>query len=71
MIEMSRVNSSNIHSIGYDSDAQTLQVTFATGSTYTYHGVPPSLAAGMRQSESKMQFLNAKIKGRFEHRKMK
>lgn len=39
-VEMLHVNSSNINSVGYDTDNQTVHVNFLNGSTYTYQGVP-------------------------------
>lgn len=67
-LDMIPVNSSNIRSIGYLSG--TLHVHFTNNSTYTYHGVPEHIFTQFRQSESKMKFLNAAIKGKFEHRKL-
>lgn len=70
MTTMHPVNSSNIHSIGYLVNGKELHVKFANGSTYAYKDVPPEVFTAMRHSESKMKFLNAEIKGKFEHRKI-
>ena len=67
MTDMHKVNSSNIHSIGYDSGV--LHIRFANNTTYTYHDVPQHIYDGLRQAESKMKYLNANIKGKFEHRR--
>lgn len=34
------VKSSNIESLRYDDEEQTLDVTFMSGSTYRYYGIP-------------------------------
>jgi KTSC domain len=67
MTDMHPVNSSNIHSIGYAAD--TLHIKFKTGVTYTYHDVPKHIYDGLRQADSKMKYLNANIKGKFDHRR--
>lgn len=38
---MKEVKSSNIKSIGYDSNTKTLTIEFNTGSIYDYHEVNP------------------------------
>lgn len=38
---MQPVQSSNISSIGYDAESDTLYVTFHSGRTYKYENVPP------------------------------
>ncbi|MEP2025413.1 KTSC domain-containing protein [Reichenbachiella sp.] len=37
---MNPVSSSNIESIGYDAEEETVYVQFLNGSMYTYKGVP-------------------------------
>jgi hypothetical protein len=37
------VTSSNIASIGYDEDSQTLEIEFLNGGLYQYFDVPPNL----------------------------
>ena len=39
-IQRMPVVSSNVSSVGYDPDTQTLEVEFNTGSVYSYEGVP-------------------------------
>lgn len=69
MTEMHRVNSSNIHAVGYDEASRELHVTFANNTTYVYSGVPKETFTNLRQAESKMKFLNSDIKGKFSHRR--
>ena len=70
MTNMHPVNSSNIHSIGYDEEAKELHVKFASGATYAYEGVPPEIFDEFRQAENKMKYLNSKIKAPFNVRKL-
>jgi uncharacterized protein len=57
------VSSSNISSIGYDSNTQTLEIEFTNGNIYQYFDVPSAIYEELMQAESKGRFLNAQIKG--------
>jgi hypothetical protein len=46
------VQSSNVISIGYDPNTQTLEVAFSTG-VYQYAEVPPEVHLGLMGGESK------------------
>jgi hypothetical protein len=59
------VVSTNIRSIGYDADSQTLEVEFNNGSIYQYAGVSQYDHEGMINADSKGKYLNANIKGRY------
>lgn len=59
------VSSSNIASIGYDEDSQTLEVEFKDGSVYQYSGVPLSEHKGIMNASSHGSYLNANIKNRY------
>ena len=37
------IRSGALTAVGYDPDTQVLTVTFESGGTYAYHGVPPML----------------------------
>lgn len=56
------VSSSNILSIGYDQDSQTLEVEFTNMSVYQYHGVSPEVHEAFMAAESKGAFLHQTIK---------
>lgn len=56
------VQSSNIASIGYDSQASTLEVEFLGGGVYQYFGVPDHVYDG---------FMNAGSKGSYFHHSIK
>lgn len=61
------VSSSNIASIGYDEDSQTLEVEFKDGSVYQYLGVPLSEHEGIMNASSHGTYLNANIKKRYSY----
>lgn len=69
-MERVQVTSSNISSIGYDSDSQVLEVEFLGGSVYQYYGVPDHDHRGIMDSDSKGGYLNANIKGRYSFSKL-
>lgn len=52
MIPRKQVNSSNIHSIGYDPDTSTLAVEFSSKKVYLYRNVPQDLADTLNEAES-------------------
>ena len=55
------VTSTNIRSIGYDSQSATLEVEFTSGDIYQYFDVPEHLYNGLLQAASPGQFLNINI----------
>ncbi len=59
------VTSSNIASIGYDEEAQTLEVEFLTGETYQYFDVPMSVYQELMSTASHGRYLNQYIKGKY------
>lgn len=69
-MERTPVTSSNIRSIGYDSDSLTLEVEFNYGSVYQYAGVPLGEHEGLMNADSKGKYLNANIKGRYSFVKL-
>ena len=56
------VSFSNIRSIGYDSDSQTLEVEFHHGRVYQYFGVPSEVHAGLMAADSHGKFLDVHVK---------
>lgn len=59
------VVSESIASIGYDDDAETLEVEFVTGAVYRYSGVPQDVYEDFRQAPSKGGFFNQHIKNAY------
>lgn len=64
------VRSSNIASIGYDSNTNTLEVEFLNGAVYQYYGVPKAVYEGLMNASSHGSFLAAHIKGRYQYKEL-
>lgn len=61
------VASSNITSIGYDSDSEILEIEFTNGSIYQYYNITPDLNEQLMIAPSKGQFLNLYIKNGYPY----
>lgn len=62
-MERQAVSSSNIASIGYDPDSETLEVEFLkSGRVYQYSNVPLFMYERLMQAPSVGIFFNAEIK---------
>jgi len=59
------VSSSNIASIGYDTDSQTLEIEFLNGSVYLYFDVPSSVHAGLMNASSHGKYFHQHIRNRY------
>lgn len=59
------VSSSNIASVGYDSESMTLEIEFNNGSVYQYFDVGERLYEDLISADSIGGFLAANIKGSF------
>ena len=70
MVEMIEVTSSNIESVGYDNDEQTLFVKFKSGTTYSYSEVPVEIYDEMLQADSKGKYFYANIKSVYAYNKL-
>ncbi len=69
-IPMQSVESSNIDSIGYDQDSETLYVEFKSGITYKYENVPFYKYTELMDANSVGRYLNAEIKGAHEYSRL-
>lgn len=61
------VASSNIASIGYDGDTETLEVEFVNGSIYQYYNFPEHMYDQLMSEPSKGKFLNIYIKNAYPY----
>lgn len=61
-MERQCVSSSNIASIGYDSDSRVLEVEFLRGAVYQYYDVPQSIYDGLMAADSHGKYFVAYIK---------
>lgn len=64
------VESSNIESIGYDSNSQTLEIEFLNGSIYQYFDVPQHIFDELMSADSHGKYLEANIKGHYKYSKV-
>jgi len=64
------VNSSNIHSIGYDDRSLIMEVEFTSGDVYRYFGIPEYLYRQFSNASSHGQFLNDNIRYNYRYQKV-
>ena len=69
-IEMIPVSSSNVESIGYDAETQTLQIRFLNGGVYLYRNVPPMEFEQLLNAPSIGSYFNRNIKGSYAYEKI-
>jgi len=63
---MQNVFSSHVNSIGYDEPSGELHVTFSTGRTAVYQGVPPKVARDVMEAPSIGEAMWRQIRGHYE-----
>jgi hypothetical protein len=61
----SPAGSSAIDTVGYDDETQVLDVTFNSGQTYTFNGVPQEIFDAFIAAPSPGRFYHASIKGHY------
>ncbi|WP_320153962.1 KTSC domain-containing protein [uncultured Draconibacterium sp.] len=64
------VSSSNIASIGYDANSQTLEIEFLNGGVYQYFDVPQYVYEDLMNAGSHGQYLARNIKGIYRYSKV-
>jgi len=65
------VSSSNLHSVGYDSTTETLEIEFHSGGIYQYFGVPSSIHDALMSASSLGGYFAANIKNNYRWQKMR
>lgn len=63
------VTSTCLTSVFYNGDTNDLTVTFKSGGTYTYSGVPEAVAQGLVDAGSKGKFMHANVLKAYAYRK--
>lgn len=63
------VQSSNIASIGYESNSQVLEVEFNDGSIYQYFNIPSNVHEGIMSASSHGRYLHAHIKDQYPYQR--
>lgn len=61
-MKRTNVSSSNIASIGYDSDRRVLEIEFLNRSVYQYFSVPENLFNGLMRADSHGSYFDSYIK---------
>lgn len=69
-MERTTVSSSNINSIGYEAETQTLEIEFMRGSVYQYSDVPVEEYEAIMNADSKGKYFNANIKNHYHFNKL-
>lgn len=69
-IDMVRVSSSNVDSIGYDDATQTLRIDFLNGTAYIYKGVPRVEFDGLQSAPSIGSYLHRNIKNMYPYERI-
>lgn len=64
------VTSSNISSIGYDSNTRTLEVQFNNRSIYQYYNVPQSIYNGLMSASSHGSYLHSHVKNIYPYKQI-
>jgi hypothetical protein len=63
-----RVESSNIATVGYDEEQQVMEIVFRDGRVYHFLEVPPERVLSLLRAESKGRYFNAEIKPAYDYR---
>ncbi len=64
------VSSSNLASIGYDSENEILEIEFNHGGVYQYFDVPESEYKALMNADSHGKYFSANIRNDFEYQKV-
>lgn len=65
-MKMIPVSSSAISAIGYDPATGMMNVRFTSGKTYTFCGVPKSVADAFLSAASHGEYYSAHIRGKYQ-----
>jgi len=65
-MERIAVESSNIKSIGYNPNSDTLEIEFSSGGVYWYTDVPQEIYDALMAAESKGKYFGQHIKGKYQ-----
>ena len=67
-MELKKVKSSNIDSVGYENE--NLYIQYQSGAIYKYKNVPKVIYESLMDSDSKGRYMNSSIKTKFEYEKL-
>ncbi len=69
-MERQSVTSSNIASIGYDNESETLEIEFLNGTLYQYFDIPEHIYEELISADSHGKYLAQNIKGNYRYSKV-
>lgn len=69
-MERASVSSSNLVSVGYDPESETLEVEFAKSGVYQYYNVPIFMHERLMLADSVGTFFNAEIRNAYPSSKL-
>jgi hypothetical protein len=64
------ISSSNLTSASYNTEGETLTVTFKNGGSYEYYKVPWTVFTKLRLAESQGRFFNLSIAKTYEFKRL-
>ena len=64
------IESSNLKSASYNTEDETLKITFKSGVVYEYYKVPWEKFTKLRMAESQGRFFNLNIGRSYEYKKL-
>jgi hypothetical protein len=70
-MDREHVSSSNLHSVGYDEETETLEIEFHNGRIYRYSSVPADVHERLMSAASKGTYFNEHIKERYRCRRVR
>lgn len=62
--------SSNVASVGHDSEQKVLEVEFRDSTVYRFKGVPTHVYISLLRADSHGQYIVSNIKGRYRQEKV-
>lgn len=64
------VSSSDLRSVGYDPQTQTLEIEFNSGEVYQYFNVPVGIYQGLMSAASHGKYFHQNIKNTYSYRRI-
>ena len=70
-IKRTHVSSSNLKSVGYETNSQILEIEFVNGAVYQYYGVPQHIYMKLMQAESHGKYFYTFVRNRFQYKQVR
>ena len=66
-----RVTSSNLKWVSYNSRSHEMLIQFQSGAVYQYWDVPGNISQGLVQADSPGKFFNQNVRNRYNYKRVK